>query len=62
MVYSMATETVAPRCPECGGRMVRIGMVRVNRAGDRKQNWVCTLCRRKTLNPVMVGDREYARA
>lgn len=41
-----------PKCPECGGRMWRVGSPVVNRDGLRKQNFRCSKCRRVTKNPV----------
>ncbi|MBU1067298.1 hypothetical protein KKE60_05895 [Patescibacteria group bacterium] len=44
------------RCPECGGAVVRAGVVRINRSGDEKQQWKCAACGRRTLNPKEGDD------
>ena len=41
-------------CPECGGRMVKASFVVINRSGDKKQQWRCVVCGRRTLNPKEV--------
>ena len=54
----MSTETTTiaqPRCPECGGQMVKAGFKQTNRKGDRKQLYQCKdpKCWKRTVNPVM---------
>ena len=38
-------------CPDCGGVMVKAGFQQTNRRGDKRQMYVCTRCRRRTVNP-----------
>jgi len=39
-------------CPECTNRMIKSGKIRINRAGDKKQQYLCTICGRRTVNPI----------
>jgi len=40
------------RCPECGGKVIRAGKLRVNRKGNTRQQWRCPNCGRRTVNPI----------
>ena len=50
-------------CPECGSLMTKAGHPEMGRPKpgreNTKQNYKCTnkLCRRKTVNPVMVENK-----
>jgi len=47
----MNTKSTEKLCPECNSRMTKAGNVRINRAGDTRQQWLCTKCNRRTINP-----------
>ena len=48
---SKAVTDYGRRCPECNGRMVKSSSVIINRSRDKKQQWICVVCLRRTLNP-----------